>query len=176
MHRASQLFRMCNIWNGFKTKFLCFDYILQFRTHKQCCTTECVQKCSLYFVRWSMEFCPNGSSHGIHSAQHIVHSIKHTIHIRTVMAYTLTDPCAHRQSWHTHTRTRVRIFCPTWLHLDCSLYNQWVRCDVYIFTLNALCLFCFISSSFGCNIQRIIRNTMNGMGRRFRLNTTKPAS
>lgn len=106
-----------------------------------------------------------------HSTQHKTHNTQHKTHRKHTDSLDI-----HTDSHGIHTRIRVRIFCPTWLHLDCSLYNQWVRCDVYIFTLNALCLFCFISSSFGCNTQRIIRNTMNGMARRFRRNTTKPAS
>lgn len=53
----------------------------------------------------------------------------------------------HTDSHGIHTRTRVRIFCPTWLHLDCSLYNQWVRMwCLHFYTECALfILFCFVS-------------------------------
>lgn len=139
-----QLFRMCNIWNGFKTKFHCFDYILLFRTHKRCCTTECVQKFSLHFVRWSMQFCPNGSSHGsshgvqhiVHSIKHTIHSIKHTVNIRTVLIYTRTVMA------YTHDSVCVYFVQP-----DCTLTAVCItnKYDVMFTFLHWMRFVCFVS-------------------------------
>lgn len=144
MHRARQLFRMCNIWNGFKTKFHCFDYILLFRTHKQCCTTECVQKFSLHFVRWSMQFCPNGSSHGVHSAtaystQHKTHNTQHKTHRKHTDSLNI-----HTDSHGIHTHGPV---CVYFVQPDCTLTAVCItnEYDVMFTFLHWMRFVCFVS-------------------------------